>query len=93
MQRTCTHCGWGYRSQDLAREESKGMEQDRKALGLEGVLFRYYHCPQCAHDDIFLDILPLEGETTEAFHARRTKLEAAVGELSNPEVGLVLVER
>src|ERR1700730_4829450 len=54
MLRDCTHCHRPFEPQDLAREESKGMEAERKALGLRGVLFRYYVCPECGYADIFV---------------------------------------
>ncbi len=58
------------------------MEAERKALGLEGALFRYYRCHDCGQADIFLDLTPLDGETDEAFHARRDDLEYVIRELS-----------
>ena len=70
MLRDCAHCHRPFEPQDLAREESKGMEAERKALGLRGVLFRYYVCPECGYSDIFVDVRPLPGESPEAFHQR-----------------------
>ena len=67
------------------------MEQDRKALGLEGAWFDFHHCPQCGHNDIFLDIHPLEGETAQAFCIRKTELEAAARYAANGDASLVLV--
>ena len=93
MQRLCSNCGCRYGAQDLARQESKGMEKDRKALGLEGVLFRLYYCPQCAHADIFLDIHPLEGESADAYRIRKAELQAAAQCAANPDVGVALVNR
>ncbi len=93
MQRTCSQCGCEYRPQDLAREESKGMEQERKANGLAGVAFRFYHCSACGHDDIFLDLHPLAGETTEAFRKRRADLEAAARAVADAQASVVLVQR
>jgi len=60
VKRNCSHCGKEFTPRELAREESRGMEAERKALGLEGVLFRYYACSGCGHADIFLDVRPLE---------------------------------
>lgn len=94
MQRLCTACGCEFRPRDLLKEESKGMERDRKALGLEGVLFRFYHCPRCAHRDLFLDIHPLEGETEEAFRLRRASLEEAARSAARDDaIGVLLVQR
>jgi hypothetical protein len=93
MQRKCSHCHKDFTTQELAREESKGMEAERKALGLEGVLFRYYTCSACGGADIFVDIHPLAGETDRAFRRRRDELEAAVRQVHGEGVEAVLVER
>jgi DNA polymerase II small subunit/DNA polymerase delta subunit B len=57
------------------------MEAERKAAGLEGVRFLYYHCPGCGIDDIFVDVLPLEGEAHADYLKRRDAMEAAVRQL------------
>jgi hypothetical protein len=69
------------------------MEAERKALGLEGVLFRYYVCSACGHGDIFVDIHPLDGESGADFRRRRDELESAVRQLHGDGVEVVLVER
>ncbi|HVK10148.1 MAG TPA: hypothetical protein VM597_15375 [Gemmataceae bacterium] len=81
MDRECTRCRRPFVAADLCRDESKGMEAERKAAGLAGVRFLYYHCPGCDTDDIFVDVLPLEGETTDDYLRRRDALEATVREL------------
>jgi len=93
MMRECTQCHRPYTPQDLAREESKGMEVERKAHGLEGLLFRYFTFPACNRDDIFVVFSPLEGETTEAFQRRRDALEVQLAELHTEHVAVVLQER
>jgi len=93
MMRTCSHCHKEFTPQELSREDSKGLEAERKALGLEGVLFRYYTCSACGRADIFVDILPLEGESDEAFRRRRDELESTVKELQGEGVDVVLVAR
>jgi hypothetical protein len=93
MIRECTQCHRPYTPPDLAREESKGMEAERKARGLEGLLFRYYTCPACNRADIFVVLSPLEGETPEAFQRRRDALEAEVAELHAEHVAVVVQER
>ncbi len=93
MMRECTQCHRPYTPQDLAREESKGMEAERKARGLEGLLFRYYTCPACNRADIFVVLSPLEGETAEAFQRRRDALEVQVAELDAEHVAVVVQER
>ena len=36
MLRVCSHCHRPFTRDDFVKEESKGMEAERKALGLEG---------------------------------------------------------
>ncbi len=93
MMRACTCCRKTFVPRELLRAESKGMEAERKALGLEGVLFRYYVCSACGHADIFVDVLPLDGEDEEAFRARRDELEQAVRHLHGEGVEVVITER
>jgi hypothetical protein len=93
MKRRCSHCQKEFSPPDLAREDSKGMEAERKALGLEGVLFRYYTCSACGHADIFVDIYPLQGETDEAFGRRRDELQTTAQQLHGERVAVVLVDR
>ncbi len=93
MIRTCSHCGKAFTPQELSREDSKGLEAERKALGLEGVLFRYYSCSACAQADIFVDVLPLEGEMEEDFRRRRSELEATVRQLQGEGVDVVVNTR
>jgi len=81
MQRECTRCRRLFSPPDLARDESKNLEADRKAAGLVGVRFLYYTCPACRTADIFVDILPVAGEPDEAFHRRRDEMEAVVRRL------------
>lgn len=93
MQRECTNCRKPFTPPEFSREESRGMEAERKALGLQGVLFRYYRCAACGRADIFIDILPLPGEAEEEFRRRRAELEQVVRELHADQVDLVLVEK
>jgi len=93
MHRQCTHCDRPFAAADLAKEVSKGMETERKAWGLEGVLFRYYDCPACGRGDIFVDISPLPREDGEDFLLRRQALEEAVSGLHGEQVEVVLNEK
>lgn len=93
MIRTCSHCGKTFTPQELSREDSKGLEAERKALGLEGVLFRYYHCSACTQADIFVDVLPLEGEHEADFRHRREELEATIQQLQGEGVDVVVSAR
>lgn len=74
------------------REESEGREGERTKLGLEGVRFLYYRCPGCGFADIFVDVLPLEGEAEEAFRRRRAELEQTVRQLHADGVAVVVAE-
>jgi hypothetical protein len=92
MTRECEHCRRPFTPADFVKEESEHMEADRKALGLEGVRFRYYRCPGCGHDAIFLDLLHRDGETDADFQKRRGELEAAVREVHARQVDVILRE-
>lgn len=93
MHRECSHCRRSFTGRDLVKEESKGMEADRKALGLEGVRFLYYSCPACEFDEIFVDIHPVDGEKPHEFRRRRQELEKAVREFHGERIEAVLSVR
>jgi hypothetical protein len=91
MQRDCTRCRRTYFPSDLSREETGNLEAQRKAAGLEGVTFLYFHCPGCGMDDIFVAILPLATEFAEDYEARRAAMETVVRGLHAEGVGAVVV--
>lgn len=91
MHRECTRCHRPFVPTDLRREESKNLQTQRKAAGLEGVRFLYYHCAGCGMDDIFVDIVPLESEFAEDYQARREAMESVVRELHGDGVDAVVV--
>lgn len=93
MMRLCSQCGKEFTPQELDREDSKGMESERKARGLEGVLFRYYTCSACGRADIFVDVLPLEGESEGEFRRRKEELEATLKQLEGEGVEVVVSAR
>jgi DNA-directed RNA polymerase subunit RPC12/RpoP len=93
MKRKCSQCGKEFTPQELDRPESRGIEAQRKAAGVEGVLFRSYRCSGCGHADLFLDVHPLPGESDENFRRRRDQLAAAAREVHGEGVGIVLVQR
>ena len=93
MHRFCTHCYREFTPAEFVREESRDMEAERRAHGLEGVRFLYYHCPDCGLSDIFVDIHPLAGEGIEAFRERRNALEVAARQIHARDVEIVLLER
>jgi hypothetical protein len=91
MRRECTRCRRPFEPADLRREESRNLLAERKAAGLEGVRFLYYHCADCGVDDIFVDILPLESEPAADYHARREAMESAVRGLHAEGVDAVVL--
>jgi hypothetical protein len=96
MHRKCSNCQKEFAPQELARPESMEMEAQRKELGLQGVLFRYYRCAACGFADIFVDIHPLAEESAEEFDRRKRELEEAVRQLHEERVegvDVLLVER
>jgi len=92
MLRECTKCDRPFTVLDFVKEESRGMEADRRALGLEGVRFLYFTCPACGQADIFIDLHPLKGEPEEVFQARRAGLEAAIRQVGSENTAVVLIE-
>ena len=91
MHRDCTRCGRPFFVADMSREETANLEAERKANGLEGVKFLYFHCPTCGMDDIFVAILPLATELAEDYQARRSAMEQVVRSLHGEGVDAVVV--
>lgn len=71
MLRECTGCGRPFERQDLVKDESKHLESERRAAGLQGVHFFDYLCPRCGNEDDFVDVLRQEGETDAGYQARK----------------------
>ena len=76
MRRTCTRCGRPFGADDLVKDQSRRMEADRKAAGLDGVRFVTYRCP-CGIEEVFIDVLPRDDELAEDFDRRRAAMEEA----------------
>jgi len=91
MHRECTRCKRPFVPADLRREESKNMLAERKAAGLDGVRFLYYHCSECEMNDIFVDIVPREAESEEEYQARQDTMESVVRGLHADGVDAVVV--
>jgi hypothetical protein len=91
QQRDCTRCGRSFTLPDLSREETGNLEAERKANGMEGIRFLYFHCPACGMNDIFVAILPLETEFAEDYEARRDAMEKVVRSLHADGVEAVVV--
>jgi len=75
----------------MSREETENLEAQRKANGLEGVKFVYFHCSAWGMDDIFVAILPLETEFAEDYEARREAMEKVVRGLHAESVKATVV--
>ena len=91
MTRDCTRCRRPFTLADLSREDSANLEAERKATGLEGVKFSYFHCPGCGMDDIFVAVVPRATEFAEDYEARRAAMEVVVLGLHGPNVDAVVV--
>jgi hypothetical protein len=52
-----------------------------------------YRCPVCGNEDVFLDVVRLDGEADEGFKARKAELEATAGRIRAERLGVVVVER
>jgi hypothetical protein len=91
MSRPCTRCYRPFTLADQSREETRNLEAGRKAAGLEGVRFVYFHCPACGMDDIFVAIVPLSTEFADQFEARRAAMEEVVRCLHAVDVAAVVV--
>lgn len=91
MLRQCTRCARAFVPSDLAREESRGMESERKEAGLVGVRFLYYRCPGCETEDIFIDVLPREGESPEDYATRHAAMLTAARGMQADKTDVVVV--
>jgi hypothetical protein len=91
MHRDCTRCRRPFTLADLSREETQNLEAGRKATGLEGVKFAYFHCPACGMDDIFVAIVPLATEFVQDYEARQDAMEKVVRGLHADGVAAVVV--
>jgi hypothetical protein len=93
MNRQCSRCRRTFTRKDFIREESRNLEADRKQARLDGVHCFDYRCPACGKEDVFLDVVRLDGESGEAFNARKAELEATAGRIRAERLGVVVVER
>lgn len=93
MMRECVHCHQKFLALDLAKEISKEIEHERKAAGVQGVFFRCYACSHCGHENLFVDVHMLEGETPEAFQRRRNELEETIRQSPQAGVDVALVDK
>jgi CRISPR/Cas system-associated protein Cas10 (large subunit of type III CRISPR-Cas system) len=93
MNRQCSRCQRTFTRDDFVKEESRNLEADRKEARLDGVHFFDYRCPACGNEDVFVDVVRLDGESAEEFEARKAELEATAGRLRAERLKVVVVER
>jgi hypothetical protein len=74
----CDECQCVLSDAHLLHQENKKMEAARRAYGLDGLRFHYFNCPRCGHDNVFLALTPVPGETNEDLKARRAHLESTI---------------
>jgi hypothetical protein len=67
------------------------MESERKAAGLVGVRFLYYRCHGCGTEDIFIDVLPREGESPDDYATRYAAMLRAARDLHTEKTDVVVV--
>ena len=93
MNRQCSRCRRTFTRDDFIREESRNLEADREEARLDGVHFFDYRCPACGNEDVFLDVVRLNGESAEGFKARKAELEATASRIRAERLGVVVIER
>jgi hypothetical protein len=91
--RVCISCQRRLGEDDFLADTSRRMEADRISLGLEGVSFRFYSCPHCGHDHVFLEAVRLPGETRWDFQNRIEALTRAAQEIEVAETTILVVEQ
>jgi hypothetical protein len=62
-------------------------------MGLQGVHVFDDRRPACGNEDVFLDVVRLDGESDERYEARKAELEAAAGQVRAERLQVVVVER
>lgn len=90
--RACIYCRQLLDTKDLLEMESRDMEAARNSLGLEGVLFRYYTCPRCGHDSLYLELGQLPGEIREDVERRKEAIARVIEDIQFERTSVVLVE-
>lgn len=61
-------------------------------MGLDGLLFRYYSCPRCGRDHVFLEVVPLPGEADTELASRKESLQQMVAEIQRYRTTFVVAE-
>ena len=68
------------------------MESASRAIALAGLRFLYYNCPQCGHDNMFIELVQLQGESCQEMRCRKRSLEHAVQDLKVVATTIRVVE-
>jgi hypothetical protein len=88
--RICTYCQRKLDNHALLERECRDLEAARREQGLEGLRFRYYNCPRCGHDSLFLVVFALPWEAAEDFASRERDLKTVVDELAFCRTSIVI---
>ena len=91
--RKCIQCECRLGRDDLLKRESRGMEAARVSMGLDGLFFRYYSCPRCGRDHVFLEVVPLPGEAGTQFAIRKESLRQMVAEMQRYRTTFIVAEQ
>jgi hypothetical protein len=91
--RKCIHCQNRLGPDDLLAKETRRMEVARVSMGLEGIVFRYYSCPRCGHDLVYLEMFPLPGESQQDLDVRRESLTLTVLEVRRSRTSIIVAEQ
>jgi hypothetical protein len=91
--RVCLNCQRRLSHEDLLITESERMELARASVGLEGLSFRYYTCPRCGQDHVFLEVAQLPRESDQDFRRRQVTLAQAAQEVRVDRTTILVVEQ
>ena len=91
--KVCVWCQRRLSEEDLLVRECRRMEAARESTGLEGVRFRYFSCPRCGHDHVFLEVIQLPGESRRDFDDRKEALTRAAQETHGLRTTVLVVEQ
>ena len=91
--RKCIQCECRLGRDDLLKRESRGMEAARVSMGLDGLFFRYYSCPRCGRDHVFLEVVPLPGEADTEVASRKESLRQMVAEMQRYRTTFIVAEQ
>jgi hypothetical protein len=91
--RVCINCQRRLSDEDLLERQSERMEAARISVGLHGVCFRYYSCPRCGHDLVFLEVAALPQENDADFALRKAALIQAAQDVKARRTTVLVVEQ